>query len=139
MRGGNSLKNIIIVGLIAGFILGIVNTIFYVSGIFELFSVFPLLLPASIQTIVITSMIIGILWGIIYSIFYSFFYDYIPGKGVKKGLIYGLIIWIVAPFHYAAVVAMYGGHLWAIPYIISAFVSTGIIYGLVLGYLYKKK
>ena len=139
MRGGNSMKNPIMAGLIAGFLSGISMFISSISGLYDLFSVFPGLMPYDVQTLAIFNIIHGSIWGIIFSIFYSLFYEYVPSKGIKKGIIYGIIIWIIAPIHRSGVAAMYGWHIWAIPYTIATFISIGIVYGLVLGILYKKE
>jgi hypothetical protein len=139
MRGGSNMKRAIITGVIAGFASGIVMFFISISGIYELFSVLPVLLPVDIQTLAIYNIIYGILTGIVWGMFYAFFYDYIPGKGVNKGLVYGLIIWIISPIHNVGAMAMYGLHMWAFPYAIVSFCSIGIVYGLVLGILYKKE
>jgi hypothetical protein len=138
MRGGSNLKNFIIAGLIAGISSGIVFTIFNISGLWDLFSVLPFIWPVDTQTFALINITLSSIWGIIWGAFFAFFYDYVPSKGVKKGLVYGLIIWIIAPIHDAGTSAMYGWYLYSIPYALASFFSTGITYGLVLGYFYKK-
>ena len=132
------MKNFIIAGLIAGIVSGIVMTIFHISGLWELFSILPFIWPVEKQIYALSNITHFTIWGIIYGAFYAFFYDKIPGKGIKKGLFYGLIIWIIAPLHNAGVMAMYAYYLDAIPYTFATFFSIGIVYGIVLGYLYKK-
>ena len=141
MRGGNNLKNYIIAGLIAGFVTGIVKFIFasislnvetqFLSGLF--------LIPVSINTAASVEIMHGIIWGVIFSVFYALFYDYIPGKGIKKGLVYGLFIWIIVIFRTAVIGMIHGYYLWAIPWAFAGFFSIVITYGLLVGILYKKE
>jgi len=142
MRGGNSLKNPIIAGLIAGFASGIVATIFRISGFNEeLFSIHPYYssVPVNMQTIGQVEIIWGIIWGIIFTAFYALFYNYIPGKGIKKGLNYGIIVWAIAIFRQAIIGAVYGYYQLSIIEAIVCFFSVGITYGLLIGILYKKE
>jgi hypothetical protein len=132
------MKSSIIAGLVAGFAAGIVMFLFNISGLYELFSVLPQVFPVGTQTLALYNIIFYIVWGIIWSALYAFFYDYLPAKGVRKGLIYGLIIWIVAAMHDAGTSAMYGFYAWAIPYALAAFFSIVIAYGLLIGALYRK-
>jgi uncharacterized membrane protein YagU involved in acid resistance len=139
MRGGNSLKKIIIAGVIAGFISSIVSIIFDISGFYELFSVLPHVLPMNVQSIVIFQIIQSIIWGIIFCAFYAVFYDYIPGIGIKKGLVYGLIIWAIAVLRMNILNAIHLYIQFAVANTISAFFSLAITYGILIGALYKKE
>jgi len=134
------MKRIIISGLIAGVASAIVLIIFQISGLFELFSTTPILgvENVNVQTIAQIEITLGIIWGIIWSVLYAFIYDYIPAIGFKKGLVYGLIIWIISGFRLAVIIIPYGGYLWTTPFAISTFFSIAIVYGLLIGYLYKK-
>lgn len=132
------MKRAVIAGLIAGFVASIIAIILNVSGLYDLFSVTAHYPPVSFQIMVQIEIIMGIVWGIIWSIFYVIFYDYIPGKGIKKGLAYGLIIWIFAILRTALIFAAYGVHMWATPYAIAMFFSITIAYGSLIGILYKK-
>jgi len=131
------MKNAIMAGVIAGFASGILMFILGISGLFEIFSEFPAQFPVSVQTLAIAYTIWFVISGIIWGAFYAFFYDYIPSKGVRKSLIYGIIIWIITPIHAAGAASMYGMYMWAIPFAIATFFSTGIVYGIVLGHLYR--
>ena len=146
MRGGNSLKNYILAGLIAGFASGIVRLIFMISGLWELFSVHPLIfyrtrtsIPFDIQTLTIFSILEGIIYGIILSVFFALFYNYIPGEGVKKGLVFGLIMWLFIGLRPAILNAIALYHQYAIPQALSHLFGLGITYGLLIGILYKKE
>ena len=46
----------------------------------------------------IGSLLLGLLIALIYVFVYALIYKGIPGKGVKKGLMYGALLWLVAPF-----------------------------------------
>ena len=132
------LKNSIIAGLIAGFFAGIVATIIKISNFHDWFSITPYAyIPFNMHIIAQVEIIWHTVWGIIFGVFYALFYNYISGIGVKKGIIYGLIIWIIASFRFAVINAVYGYYQWLIPDALSGFFSIGITYGLVLGYLYK--
>ena len=136
------MKRAIIVGLIAGFIAGIVQAFLDISGIYQLFSDHPASLPISIylsmQNIMLSRIILYSLWGIIWGALYSFFYDHIPGKGLKKGLIFSLLVWIAVTFHPAIVIVQYGFDEYFIPWVLTGFFSVCITYGLLIGYLCKK-
>ena len=130
------INRIIVTGLMAGFISGTTDFIFSVISIFGIF--FPIVLTLDIQMLGIYSIITASLWGIVWVLLYAFFYDYIPGKGVTRGLFFGLIIWIIAPTGNWIISAACGYYLWAIQTAIVTFFSIGIVYGLILGYIYKE-
>ena len=130
------INRIIVTGLIAGFISGIADVIFSAIGLFGIF--FPIVLTVDIQMAAIYTIITASLWGVLWVLLYAFFYDYIPANGVKRGLFFGLIIWIIAPTSNWIISAACGYYLWAIQTAILTFFSIGIVYGLILGYTYKK-
>lgn len=133
------MKNSIVAGLIAGIISSVVVIILDFSGLWELLSVLRYApTPVSKQTVLLVDTTWWIAWGIIWGAFYALLYDYVPGEGVKKGLIYGLVIWTIVFSRNAVVLASYGLRLWAFLWALTGFFSIGITYGLVLGYLYKK-
>ncbi|WP_455278410.1 hypothetical protein [[Eubacterium] cellulosolvens] len=135
------MKKGIVTGVIVGFISGIVMTIFDISDLFKLFSVTFAGLPLtlSVQDIFVFNTIYFVISGILWGVLYAFFYDSIPGKGVRKGIVFGLIIWIIAPIHNAGVAMyLYGWYMFAIPYVIATFFSITITFGLLIGILYKK-
>ena len=76
-------------------------------------------------------------WGAIYGAFYALFYNRIPGKGVVKGLFYGLAIYLLSPFRYATYNFVYGILFFAKVWTITPFIVFAI-FGIVLGHLYKK-
>ena len=70
--------------------------------------------------------------------FYAVVYDYIPGIGIKKGLVYGLIIWAIVILRMCILLAIHLFPQEAIALTIAGFFSLGITYGLLIGILYKK-
>ena len=76
------------------------------------------------------------MWGIILAFIFSILYTAIPGKGIKKGLVYGLIIYLVSNIRAANLIWAY------IPDWAAICAFTGIFAlipdGIVLGYLDKK-
>jgi len=138
MRGGNNLKNFIIAGLIAGFASGIVMFIFHISGLWELFSIYPFFEPVNMQTLALSNIIQGSIWGVVFGVFYALFYDYVPGIGVKKGLIYSLIVWIIIFVRSTFIKIIHVYYHTAILELFASFFAICIVYGLLIGYLYKK-
>jgi len=132
----NSLK----IGIISGFIAGIVSAIvlqFFIDialslGLYDSWwrenvlciSNIPILIP-----------LLGF-WGIIFGIIYSKVYDIIPKKGIWKGLIYGLFIWFITVFRIMTYVIPYGQYLNAAGEYFS-YIFSAISFGLVLGILYE--
>jgi hypothetical protein len=129
------INRIIVTGLIAGFISGIADFTFSIIAFFGIFV--PIVLTVDIQMLAIYTIITASLWGIVWVLLYAFFYDHIPGKGVSRGLFFGLIIWIIAPTSNWIISAACGYYLWAIQTAIVTFFSIGIVYGLILGYFFK--
>ena len=84
-------------GLIAGIVGGIVSIItaiiFINSGLQHWNLPFPPI--PSLMYIVAVTFSFAIIWGIVLGLFYSRFYDFIPGKNIVKGLIYGIILWLI--------------------------------------------
>jgi len=90
------------------------------------------------------AIVLGLLWGFasaaIFSLIYAFFYKAIPGKGVKKGMLYGFIIWLIGP-----VVGVVGMPLYmtiaptVIVYWVANFFVSYLIMGAIVGVIYKEK
>jgi hypothetical protein len=132
------MKNGIVVGSIAGLFSGISGFVFTIihtdfMGLSYPYSTVDIIPISNIAT---NEILLGVIWGTIFGIFYSILYDSIPGQGLSKGLTYGMIAFLISrirPVFYA----MSGGD---IPIAIAiTFVGffMFLIYGLVLGYLYK--
>jgi len=138
------MKNGIYAGAIAGVIMGICTviigftTVFYI-GIKEPTYDVETWTPTLTIWLTLAQIALGVIWGSIFGAIYTFVYDLIPKKGIIKGLYYGLLLWLIkdiAAGSYAAFMLMqrsiaidlvyYGFFMWT-------------IYGLILGYLYKKE
>ncbi|MCJ7770902.1 hypothetical protein MUP37_04925 [Candidatus Bathyarchaeota archaeon] len=79
---------------------------------------------------------LSVIWGTIFGVIYAKLYASIPRKGISKGLIFGLIIWFIAWFRpnlFVASAHPYEGAIWA-----SLRILQALVFGLVLGALYKK-
>lgn len=48
-----------------------------------------------VMQLIVGEIAIGIIWGAIFGVIYPLFYDKIPGKGILKGLVYSLIIFVI--------------------------------------------
>jgi hypothetical protein len=131
------MKRALIVGLFAGFVSGLVKALLFIGVLWELFSFigYPAL---DVMGSVILYVLHTALWGIIFGALYAFFYDYIPRKGVEKGLFYGLILWVTTRVYEAIISFMYGYYEWAFQDLIAGFISTCLVYGSLIGFLYKK-
>jgi hypothetical protein len=81
--------------------------------------------------------VLGMIWGVIFGIFHSILYDSIPGQDITKGLFYGMIIFLISCVRHIYLAMLYGFILFGIG---ATFIGlfTFLIYGLVLGYLYRK-
>jgi len=123
-------------GLIAGIVAGIAM-VFIANIAFKVGITFWNLEPpptTSILNITIIEIANNIIWGIFLGIIYSRIQDLIPGKGVIKGLIFGLAYYAILSLRNATFMRAY----WYIPLAIGALLHLHpIIYGLVIGILYK--
>ena len=83
---------------------------------------------------------------IFFGLLYKRIYNLIPGKGIIKGLFFGLLIWFIkdiaagAYLIFSGTVTAGGLFEWVTAGVnlIVMGLNMWIIYGLVLGYLYKK-
>jgi len=136
-----TLKIGVISGLIAGLIAGIVASFIGIPIISKLGLYYdPFALPSPpilpFTEVLANETINNLVWGVILGIIYSRVSRVIPGKSLVKGLVYGLvgyllynIYWVIIflPFQLLDVVAthiIYGLSIW-------------IPYGIILGILYK--
>ncbi len=138
------MKNGILAGVIAGVIMGICTVIIGFTSVFYIGFKEPTYgiegwTPMLTMWLTLAQVTLGIIWGSIFGAIYTLVYDILPKKGIIKGLIYGLLLWLIkdiAAGSYAALMLMnipvavdlifYGFFMWT-------------IYGLILGYLYKKE
>ena len=90
-------------------------------------------------------LLINLIWDIVFGAIFARVYNLVPGKGVIKGLIYGLSVFLIATFQYQVwfgsmavfhnAYELATANVWGI---FVGFFSTGIAFGLVLGALYRK-
>ncbi len=136
------MKSSIVAGAIAGSIMGMVNFVLgymlsYI-GVTEPLGGSWEIAQSLLMLIVLALFSLSVIWGIFFGAIYGRFFDNIPGKGVMKGLVYGILVWIakdVAAGSYVTLIFMATSI--SINLIIVGFFMW-IVYGLVLGYLYKK-
>jgi hypothetical protein len=126
-------------GLVAGFVAGIVaiiNALIILSMISSR-SYFALTPPPNAPILGITTIEItlGLIWGIGLGVIYAKFHDRIPGKGAKKGLVYGLLLFFLFSFRTAILVANTGFYREALGWVS---MIHPIVFGLMLGILYGK-
>jgi hypothetical protein len=86
----------------------------------------------------LASISLGVIWGVIFGVVYSILYNSIPGKGVLKGLCYGILIWLIKDIAAGSYIALIGiGTNYALALILVGFFMW-IVYGFILGHFYKK-
>ena len=104
-----------------------------------LFPITPIpITPVPYVAIIGMRLIINMMWGIVLVSIFLGVYNLIPGKGVLKGLYYGLLFFLVGSFR----MSMYWfgwenlALTWRTGFI--GFLGSGIAFGLVLGLLYRR-
>ncbi|MCW4032846.1 MAG: hypothetical protein NWF08_05585 [Candidatus Bathyarchaeota archaeon] len=135
------MKNAILAGAIAGAVadpaLVVSGYVFGNIGIFEPPGGLEIWTLSMFILLVLAHLSLDIFWGMIGGAAFSYLYNLIPGKGAVKGLYFGLSIWVikdVAAGSYLALTMMEVNS--AILLIIPGF-FLWIVYGPMLGYLYK--
>ena len=130
------MKNVILAGTIAGLISGITCAILgYVVTSMRIYE----FTPGSLIEVTVSMAVLTVIFGVIFSLIYARFYSLIPGEAVKKGLYFGLMIWLIKDITggaYITFVAKQPGI--GIDFLVGG-IYIWVIYGLVLGYLYKKE
>jgi len=133
-KGGGKVKSSIVAGLIAGIVAAIVG---YIVG-YILMSMG--IYPASPINSTIWYMVLLVIWGIVFAPIFAKAYNIIPGNGWKKGLNYGLLIWLLSTIYAASWLTLpltAAGFITAGYYCVFG-IFTRIAYGVALGALYKK-
>jgi len=134
------MKSSIISGLIAGFfasIVGFVTSVIHVTNLGLTYAFTPVPNP-SITDLARIELSLGIIWGMIWGILYSKFHKSIPGKGISKSINFGLIIWLIS---WGRALLFWSGYGFVFESIVAGFfrILQMIVFGLILGYLYKPK
>lgn len=137
------MKNAILAGAIAGLVSGIVSSLLVFVGLsIGLLGANIIVSASQLQKTnsAIYIILLTVIFGTLVALIYSKFYDSIPGEGLKKGLYFGLMIWFVKDIMAAAYIAMpmMQPAIIGVNLIVVGF-YVWVIYGLVLGVLYKKE
>ncbi len=121
-------------GLVAGLVGGIAAVVFGYVGVF-----IGLLqqLPPPMIDVVITRLVLDTSWGLIFGALYATVHDVIPGKGISKGLCYGLLLYLISSVRPATFLAAYTFVPLATNWVFVGFFNFAS-YGIILGALYKK-
>lgn len=135
----NSLKIGTVSGLIAGAFAGIIPLVSNIG-----FSNMGLNEFKPPDTVILANEIavnIGMLavWGAIFGIIFAIFYDKLPGKALTKGLLIGLIYFLLAVFRPMFFLLAYGRWdiLWGSAYMLSAALDK-FVYGILFVTLYRR-
>jgi MFS family permease len=84
------------------------------------------------------SLVFGLLIAFIFVIVYGVLYDGIPSEGVKKGLVYGFLLWLVCALSGMITMPLYMTISWTVViyWIINALVMM-LINGAIVGAIYE--
>lgn len=134
--------------VIAGVVVWIVNLIFGFLTCGWLFN-WVYELPPNIwqdpETIMsagnfIGSNVIGIVSGILFALVFAVIYKGIPGKGINKGMIYGVLMWFVGALSGISIMPFYMTIATGVViYWILQQLVLGVINGAIVGAIYKEK
>ena len=128
------MKRGVVAGAVAGLVGGISAVIFggigYQLGLYGLRVI-------SVMEWTIYTIILTVIYGAIFGIIYAKIYDSIPGKAILKGITAGSIIWFIKDIATGVDLALEREPVSVIAMIWVGF-FTWIVYGLVIGILYKK-
>ncbi len=88
----------------------------------------------------IGSNLLGLLIALIFVFVYAWLYKGIPGKGIKKGLAYGFIVWLVSAFSGMITMPFYMTISWVVIvyWVLNGLISY-LIFVLIAGAIYKEK
>jgi hypothetical protein len=139
------MKNIVFASAIAGLISGLLSVIIIMIG--RMIRLFGVLAPLENALVFSVGWIIlTVVFCIFFGLLYKGIYELIPRKGVMKGLFFGLFLWAIKDI-VAGAYLIFSGTIVAgglLEWITAGFnlIVMGsymwVIYGLVLGALYKK-
>jgi hypothetical protein len=116
-------------GLIAGIIAGIVASIFNILTINFGFNDW-------VPNLIVSHLLISSIWGIIFGIIYSKTYSLIPSRGIYKGIVFGLFVFLITNFRDVTYLLQSGLILISIGWMIIGFFQA-IIYGSILSIIYQ--
>jgi hypothetical protein len=128
------MKNGIVAGAIAGVAGGISAILF--GGIGYYLGLYGLRVITVVEWSIYT-MILTVIYGIIFGVIYAQVYNCFPGEGIWKGALAGLLIWFIKDVTTGIDLGLEQEPISIIALIWVGF-FTWIVYGLVIGLLYKK-
>lgn len=132
----NSLMRGFYSGLIAGCIGGVVGLVFgligSMIGLYEIASI-PITYIAG--SFMLFSIIFGGIWGLLF----FRFYDSIPGVGITKGLLFGLMLWMLKDLMTGSYIAFSLANIPIATTIMFGGFFLQAVYGLIIGVIYKKE
>lgn len=131
------MKSGLVAGAVAGVVSGIISVVVGFIGSESVLGLYSTV-PGSIESIIISMIVLTIIFGAIFGVLYSKFYDAVPLEGALKGLSFGLIIWLVKDIASAAYIGIVDRIIEVAIGLVFIGFFMWIVYGLVLGTLYKK-
>jgi len=132
-------KKGVISGIIAGIVMLLIGSAFMVipftTGVTQWYSVtFPeMSSPRAMSTMTAGIILMGIFMGLVYSVINSA----IPGEGARKGLNYGIMVWLLAGLMWPIMMMGFApAYMW-ITELINGLITYSIA-GAVIAIIYKK-
>ena len=129
-------KKGVIAGIIAGIVMLLIGSVFMmVPGVIQWYSAtFPEMSSPTAMSIMMAGIVlIGIFMGLVYSVINSA----IPGEGVRKGVNYGIMVWLLAGLMWPIMMMGFApAYLW-ITELINGLVTYSLA-GAVIAIIYKK-
>jgi hypothetical protein len=139
----------ILPGAIAGFFGGLAASVFAVIG--HITGYFGIITAGEVISTIDywwsqagTHILVNMIWGTIFGTIFPKVYSLVPSKSIAKGLIYGLIVFMITTFLVTTEPIFWSAnhYEWELTLIwilqLSIGFANAIVFGLVLGYLYKK-
>jgi len=129
-------KKGLISGIIAGIVMLIIGSAFMmIPGVTEWYTVtFPEMMAPTAMSIMTVGVVLG---GIIMGLVYSVINSAIPGEGARKGLNYGIMVWLLAGLTWPIMMMGFApAYLW-IAELINGLITYSIV-GAVLAIIYGK-
>jgi uncharacterized protein YacL len=129
-------KKGLISGIIAGIVMLIIGSAFMmIPGVTEWYTEkFPeMVAPMAMSIMTVGVVLSGIIMGLVYSVINSA----IPGEGARKGLNYGIMVWLLAGLTWTIMIMGFApAYLW-IAELINGLITYSIV-GAVLAIIYGK-
>ncbi len=129
-------KKGLISGIITGIVMLVIGSVFMmIPGVTEWYIVtFPeMLAPTAMSIMTVGVVLSGIIMGLVYSIINSA----IPGEGARKGLNYGIMVWLLAGLTWPIMIMDFApAYLWVAD-LINGLITYSIA-GAVLVIIYEK-